>query len=63
MERVLITGGAGFIGSHLVDALMDRGAEVFVFDNLSSGSMENVRNWLESPGFTFMKGDLLSPIS
>jgi len=62
MERVLVTGGAGFIGSHLVDGLMNRGAEVFVFDNLSSGSMENIRNWLKSPGFTFIKGDLLSPI-
>jgi UDP-glucose 4-epimerase len=60
MERVLVTGGAGFIGSHLVDALMVRGEEVCVFDNLSTGSMENVRHWLGSPNFTFIKGDLLN---
>jgi UDP-glucose 4-epimerase len=61
MGKVLVTGGAGFIGSHLVDALMTRGDEVCVFDNLSTGSVENVRRWLDSPSFTFMKGDLLSP--
>jgi UDP-glucose 4-epimerase len=61
MGKVLVTGGAGFIGSHLVDALMARGDEVCVFDNLSTGSLENVRHWLESPNFTFIKGDLLSP--
>jgi len=60
--NVLVTGGAGFIGSHLVDALMARGDEVCVFDNLSTGSLENVRYWLESPDFTFIKGDLLSPV-
>jgi UDP-glucose 4-epimerase len=53
-------GGAGFIGSHLVDALMVRGDEVCVFDNLSTGSLENVRHWLGSSDFTFIKGDLLS---
>jgi UDP-glucose 4-epimerase len=62
MESVLITGGAGFIGSHLVDALMALGWEVCVFDNLSTGSLENIRHWLDSPDFTFIKGDLLSPI-
>ena len=56
----MVTGGAGFIGSHLVDALMVRGDEVCVFDNLSIGSMENVRRWLGSPDFTFINGDLLS---
>jgi len=61
VERVLVVGGAGFIGSHLVDVLMERGVEVVVFDNLSSGSLENIRRWLDSPGFTFIKGDLLSP--
>jgi len=60
MEKVLVTGGAGFIGSHLVDALMVRGEEVCVFDNLLTGSIENVRYWLGSPNFTFIKGDLLN---
>ena len=41
-EKVLVTGGAGFIGSHLVDALLERGAEVVVVDNLSSGKKENL---------------------
>jgi UDP-glucose 4-epimerase len=62
MVEVLVTGGAGFIGSHLVDALMARADKVCVFDNLSTGSFENIRHWLDSPNFTFIKGDLLSPI-
>jgi len=56
--KVLVTGGAGFIGSHLVDALMDRGHEVRVLDNLSSGRLQNIRRWLRSPRFEFQKGDL-----
>jgi len=58
----LVTGGAGFIGSHLVDVLMERGEEVCVFDNLSTGSLENIRHWLDTPNFTFIRGDLLNPI-
>jgi UDP-glucose 4-epimerase len=42
--RVLITGGAGFIGSHLAEALLSRGDEVFILDDLSTGSMENIRH-------------------
>jgi UDP-glucose 4-epimerase len=57
-SKVLITGGAGFIGSHLVDALMERGSEVIVLDNLSRGRMDNLREWLQHPRFTFIKGDL-----
>jgi UDP-glucose 4-epimerase len=57
--RVLVTGGAGFIGSHLVDALMARGYEVVVLDNLSNGSLKNITAWINDPRFTFVKGDLL----
>src|SRR5438105_573587 len=42
--RVLVTGGAGFIGSHLAERLLDRGDEVMLMDNLSTGSMENIRH-------------------
>ncbi|MEM2590900.1 MAG: GDP-mannose 4,6-dehydratase, partial [Zestosphaera sp.] len=42
MVRVVVTGGAGFIGSHLVEKLVRRGFEVVVLDNLSSGSLENL---------------------
>jgi len=58
--RILVTGGAGFIGSHLVDALMSRGFEVVVLDNLSSGCLENVAKWLKDSNFRFVRGDLLS---
>jgi len=58
--RALITGGAGFIGSHLVDRLCEIEKDVAVFDNLSSGTVQNVEKWLGTPNFKFMRGDLLS---
>ncbi len=59
-ERVLVTGGAGFIGSHLVDSLMRLGLEVVAFDNLSGGRRENISRWLSHPRFRFIQGDLLN---
>lgn len=58
-QRVLVTGGAGFIGSHLVDALMERGAYVTILDNLSTGSKENVRRWTDHSRFSLEAGDCL----
>ncbi len=57
--KALVTGGAGFIGSHLVDRLMETGNQVRVIDNLSSGSPSNLEGWMGKPGFEFMEGDLL----
>jgi len=57
---ILVTGGAGFIGSHLVDALMANGATVRVIDNLSSGTLDNIRSWIGNSSFEFIKGDLLN---
>ena len=57
--EMLVTGGAGFIGSHLVDSLMRKGGEVTVLDNLSTGSMDNAAHWIGHPNFTFIKGDCL----
>src|SRR5213593_2781357 len=51
--RVLITGGAGFIGSHLSDAYLQRGDEVFIIDDLSTGSFENIRHLKEHPRFHY----------
>jgi len=60
-DRVLVTGGAGFIGSHLVDALVSRGIEVRILDNLSSGRIENISHHLRGSKVRFFKGDLLNP--
>ena len=46
MERTLITGGAGFLGSHLCDYLIEKGHEVICIDNLSTGNMENISHLL-----------------
>jgi UDP-glucose 4-epimerase len=51
--RVLITGGAGFVGSHLAEALLARGDEVFIIDNLSTGSMENIVHLKSDPRFHY----------
>ncbi len=51
--RVLITGGAGFIGSHLADAYLNRGDDVFVIDDLSTGTIENIRHLKDNPKFHY----------
>ena len=56
--HVLITGGAGFIGSHLADALLVRGDSVSVLDNLSTGSAENIRSFQGHPRFSFTQAAL-----
>ena len=61
MVRVLVTGGAGFIGSHLVDALLNRGEEVYVVDNLSTGTIKNIKHQLNNKNLTFIECDLLEP--
>lgn len=58
--RVLVTGGAGFIGSHLIDRLIARGDVVRVIDNLSSGQSEFIAHHNNSPQFEFYQGDVCS---
>lgn len=60
-RKVLVTGGASFIGSHLVDALVERGAQVRVVDNLSSGRLENIQPHLVARRLEFIKADLREP--
>ena len=57
--RALITGGAGFIGSHLAEALLSQGHKVNVVDNLSTGSLENIQHLQDEPDFSFVEGDIL----
>ena len=56
--KVLITGGAGFIGSHLSERLLELGEKVFVIDNLSTGSKENIESIITHPDFEFIQGDI-----
>jgi nucleoside-diphosphate-sugar epimerase len=60
-QHVLVTGGASFIGSQLVDALLERGATVRVVDDLSSGTLENIRGHLEAGRLDFIEADLREP--
>jgi nucleoside-diphosphate-sugar epimerase len=60
-RRVLVTGGASFIGSHLVDALVERGARVRAVDNLTSGRLENLTQHLTSGAIEFLQADLREP--
>lgn len=57
--NILITGGAGFIGSHLCDALLERGHHLTVVDNLVLGKMENIEHLLHHSSFQFIQEDIL----
>jgi UDP-glucuronate decarboxylase len=60
--RILVTGGAGFIGSHLIDRLMTQGHEVICLDNFYTGTKRNILQWLDSPNFELIRHDVTEPI-
>ena len=61
-KRVLVTGGAGFLGSHLIDRLIAQGNEVVCADNLFTGSKRNIEHLLGHPRFEFMRHDVTFPL-
>jgi len=62
LKRILVTGGAGFIGSHLVDALLEQGHEVLCMDNFFTGDKSNVAQHLGNPLFEVVRHDVVEPI-
>ncbi|KKR89143.1 MAG: hypothetical protein UW50_C0001G0233 [Candidatus Wolfebacteria bacterium GW2011_GWA1_44_24] len=60
-KKILVTGGAGFIGSHLCDYLLTRGNKVTCVDNFYSGSKDNIRHLLSHPNFKFIEHDIINP--
>ena len=62
MKTALVTGGAGFLGSHLCDRLIEEGLSVVCVDNLFTGRMENIKHILTEPSFSFIKHDVRMPI-
>ena len=61
-KRVLVTGGAGFLGSHLCAILLEQGCEVICIDNLFTGTKRNIYHLLNEPNFEFMRHDITFPI-
>ena len=57
-KKILITGGAGFIGSNLCESLLDLNNEVVCLDNFTTGKRENLTSFLKNPNFTLMEGDI-----
>ena len=60
--RILVTGGAGFLGSHLCEKLIETGSEVLCVDNLFTGSKDNIKHLLSNPKFEFMRHDVTFPL-
>jgi UDP-glucuronate decarboxylase len=61
-KRILVTGGAGFLGSHLIDRLLARGDEVVCADNLFTGTKQNIEHVLDNPRFEFIRHDVTFPL-
>ena len=57
-NKILVTGGAGFIGSNLCEALINKGNKVVCLDNFSTGKRENIEKLLNDPNFTLIEGDI-----
>jgi len=62
MNRILITGGAGFLGSHLCDSLLEQNADVVCVDNFFSGSKDNIRHLFSHPYFELVRHDIIHPL-
>jgi UDP-glucuronate decarboxylase len=62
MNRILITGGAGFLGSHLCEHYVEKGSDVICVDNFFSGSKDNIRHLLSHPHFELMRHDIIHPL-
>lgn len=62
VKRVLVTGGAGFLGSHLCERLLQKDTEVICVDNCYTGSKENIRHLFENPRFEFLRHDVTFPL-
>ncbi|MDW7759674.1 MAG: UDP-glucuronic acid decarboxylase family protein [Acidobacteriota bacterium] len=62
MKRILVTGGAGFLGSHLCDSLIADGADIVCIDNFFSGSKDNIRHLAAHPYFEFIRHDIIHPL-
>jgi UDP-glucuronate decarboxylase len=62
MNRILITGGAGFLGSHLCDALLEKEEDILCIDNFFSGSKDNIRHLFAHPYFELIRHDIIHPI-
>ncbi|MBP8980458.1 MAG: SDR family oxidoreductase [Syntrophobacterales bacterium] len=62
MKRILITGGAGFLGSHLCDRLLAQGHDILCLDNLFTGNKNNIRHLIGHPNFEFIRHDITQPI-
>ena len=62
MNRILITGGAGFLGSHLCEYFTGKGADVICVDNFFSGSKDNIRHLLNHPHFELIRHDIIHPL-
>lgn len=61
-KRVMVTGGAGFLGSHLVDRLLEKGYDVLCVDNLFTGTKDNIAHHHDNPHFEFMRHDITFPL-
>src|SRR6476620_3953915 len=61
-QRILVTGGAGFLGSHLCERLLDDGHEVICLDNFFTGRRENVAHLMTDPNFELLRHDVIEPV-
>jgi UDP-glucuronate decarboxylase len=62
VKRILVTGGAGFLGSHLTERLLKEGNEVIVADNFFTGSKKNIEAFKQNPNFEFIRHDIMNPL-